>query len=53
MDAITDGWALGRRVKPLMEVHWEEYWAEPLALLRTKYDLVQPAAAPDPPAQGV
>ena len=40
MDAITEGWALGRRAKPLMAVKWEEYWERPLALLRAEYDLV-------------
>ncbi len=39
MDAITEGWALGRRAKPLMGVHWEEYWERPLADLRREYDL--------------
>jgi ubiquinone biosynthesis protein Coq4 len=40
MDAITDGWALGRRAKTLMNVAWEEYWERPLAELREEYDLV-------------
>jgi ubiquinone biosynthesis protein Coq4 len=39
MDAITEGWALGRRAKPLMGVHWEEYWERPVAELREEYDL--------------
>jgi ubiquinone biosynthesis protein COQ4 len=39
MDAITEGWALGRRAKPLIAVHWEEYWTRPLAELRAEYDL--------------
>ena len=39
MDAITQGWALGRRAKPLMQVHWEEFWERPLAELRREYDL--------------
>ncbi len=41
MDAITDGWALGRKAKPLMSVHWEEYWERPLAELRREHDLVE------------
>ena len=45
MDAITEGWALGRRAKPLRSVHWEEYWARPLAELRQEYNLVQSAPA--------
>lgn len=40
MDAITEGWALGRRAKPLMPVRWEEYWERPLAELRQEYDLL-------------
>ena len=40
MDAITEGWALGRRAKPLMHVHWEEYWEHPLEDLRREHDLV-------------
>ena len=39
MDAITDGWALGRRAKPLMGVHWEDHWDEPLDAIRRAYDL--------------
>ena len=39
MDAITEGWALGRRAKPLMGVHWEESWERPLADLRQEYGL--------------
>ena len=40
MDAITEGWALGRRAKPLMGVYWEEYWERPLSDLRQEYDLL-------------
>ncbi len=40
MDAITEGWALGRRARPLMGVHWEEHWERPLAELRREYALV-------------
>jgi len=40
MDAITEGWALGRRAKPLIGVHWEEYWDHPLSDLRQAHDLV-------------
>ena len=40
MDAITEGWALGRKAKPLMVVHWEEHWERPLAELRQEYALV-------------
>jgi len=40
MDAITQGWALGRRAKPLMRVHWEEHWERSLDELREEFDLV-------------
>ena len=39
MDAITEGWSLGRRAKPLISVHWEDYWKRPLSELRHAYDL--------------
>ena len=39
MDAITDGWTLGRRAKSLIDVHWEEYWERSLFELREEYDL--------------
>ena len=39
MDAITEGWALGRKAKPLINVRWEEYWERPLAELRREYAL--------------
>ena len=40
MDAVTEGWALGRRAEPLMAVHWEEYWAHPLTELREAHGLL-------------
>ena len=39
MDAITEGWALGRRAKPLIGVEWEEYWECAVTELREKYGL--------------
>jgi ubiquinone biosynthesis protein Coq4 len=39
MDAITEGWALGRSAKPLMGVRWEDSWERPLEALRAEYDL--------------
>ncbi len=39
MDAITEGWALGRRAKSLLTVRWEEFWERPLTELRREYDL--------------
>ena len=40
MDAITEGWALGRKAKPLLVVRWEEQWERPLTEIREEYDLV-------------
>ena len=40
MDAISEGWTLGRKAKPIMPVAWEEHWETPLAELREQYDLV-------------
>lgn len=40
MDAITQGWALGRKAKPRMAVHWEERWEQPLEDLRREFDLI-------------
>ena len=39
MDAITDGWALGRQAEPLLPVHWEEHFERPLVELRAEYGL--------------
>ena len=39
LDATAEGWALGRRAKPLISVHWEEHWERPLEELRAEYDL--------------
>ncbi len=39
MDAITEGWSLGRRAKPMMPVRWEEHFERPLAEIRAEYDL--------------
>ena len=39
MDAITEGWARGRKAKPLLPVAWEDHWDAPLAELQTEYGL--------------
>ncbi len=39
MDAITEGWALGRQAEPLLPVHWEEHFERPLLELRAEYGL--------------
>ena len=37
MDAITDGWSLGRNVRQLQTVHWEEMLARPLVEIRSEF----------------
>jgi len=39
MDAITEGWALGRRAKCLLGVQWEDHWGDSLLELRQKFQL--------------
>jgi ubiquinone biosynthesis protein Coq4 len=39
MDAVSEGWTLGRRAKSLIEVPWEDHWEQLLAELREAYDL--------------
>ena len=39
MDAISEGWTLGRKAKALLPVRWEEYFQRPLDELRREYDL--------------
>lgn len=44
MEAITEGWAIGRRAKPFFGARWAEWWARPLADVRAELD-VRPAGA--------
>ena len=39
LDAITEGWALGRSARPLIPVHWEDHWERSLQELRAEYRL--------------
>jgi ubiquinone biosynthesis protein COQ4 len=39
MDAITEGWALGRRAKCLLGVQWEDHWGDSLLELRQEHQL--------------
>ena len=39
LDAITEGWARGRRAKSLISTRWEDYWERPLPELREAFDL--------------
>ena len=40
MDAITEGWALGRRARCLLAVRWEDYWGKSLEELREEFELL-------------
>lgn len=44
MNAITEGWAIGRRARPFFGVRWAEWWSRPLAEVRAELD-VQPAGS--------
>ena len=39
MDAITEGWARGRKAKPMLPIAWEDHWDAPLAELQAEYGL--------------
>ena len=39
MDAITEGWALGRRSRCLLDVRWEDRWGDSLQELRNEFEL--------------
>lgn len=40
MSNISRGYHLGMRLSPFIAVAWEEYWEEPLSLLRTRFGLL-------------
>ena len=40
MDAITEGWMRGRKAEPLLPVHWENHWDQPLNELQVRYNLI-------------
>lgn len=44
MQALSDGWTMGRRARPLFGVRWHERWNEPLSAIRAELGL------PDDPA---
>jgi ubiquinone biosynthesis protein Coq4 len=50
MDAITSGWAFGRRARSIQFVKFEQMLDRPLAELRRKYRLEHPADALFAPA---
>jgi len=39
MDAICEGWTLGRKARPLLDVHWEDHWEQSLEAIRIEYGL--------------
>jgi len=39
MDAVAEGWILGRAADPLISVRWEDHWEKPLADLRASHGL--------------
>lgn len=36
MDAIAEGWAIGRNAKPFFGVRWADWWARPLSEVRAE-----------------
>jgi ubiquinone biosynthesis protein Coq4 len=40
MDTVAEGWIRGRQADMLVGVRWEDHWAEPLADLRERHNLV-------------
>jgi ubiquinone biosynthesis protein Coq4 len=42
MDALTQGWLLGKQAQPLFGIKWNTLWEVPLEQLRTQLDLNQP-----------
>lgn len=43
MDAVAQGWRMGRRAKPLFGQRWEDGWARPLADWRAELGIELPA----------
>ncbi len=39
MDALTQGWAMGKQAKPLFGIRWNQYWEYPLLEIRKKFNL--------------
>ena len=46
MDAISQGWQMGRQTKNLNFVSWEERFAEPIEDLRLEFAIQQPVSRP-------
>lgn len=45
MKAVTLGWDLGMRARPLFGVDWSEYWNVPLTEVREHFGTLSPASA--------
>jgi ubiquinone biosynthesis protein COQ4 len=39
MTAITSGWLMGRKAKPLFGLNWNTMWAKPLDQIRTSLNI--------------
>ena len=48
MDAVTRGWAMGRRARPLFGLRWQELWHRPMADLRAELGIEAGAVARAP-----
>ena len=44
MDALAQGWILGKQAKPLFGIKWNTLWETPIDQLRTQWNLNQPIA---------
>ncbi len=42
LDAITRGWILGKRARPLFGVRWDDHWAKPLDVIRKRFSVGVP-----------
>ncbi|MDJ0725605.1 MAG: Coq4 family protein [Prochloraceae cyanobacterium] len=42
MDALTNGWLMGKQAKPLFGLRWDELWETPLNDLRDSLNIVNP-----------
>lgn len=43
VEAFCEGYGNGRRARPLLGVRWEDFWQEPVAALRERFN-IEPAA---------
>jgi ubiquinone biosynthesis protein COQ4 len=45
MDALAQGWLLGKQARPLFGIQWNKLWETPLETLRVQLNLAQPAGS--------